>query len=308
MLATHLGELAALAVAFFWTMSALAFEAAGRRVGSLAVNLLRLAIGLALLSLYCLWRRGSLLPGDASAEAWLWLSLSGLVGLTFGDLCLFRAYLVVGVRLSMLVMSLAPPLTALLGWLVMGERLSGLQWLGMLLTIGGVSWVVAQRQAVSASPAPPAAPATPQPSRAWGLGLLLALGGAVGQALGLVLSKHGMGSYDAFAATQIRIIAGLAGFCVLVVAGRRLRLLRAALADRRALGLLSVGALFGPFLGISFSLLAVQHTSAGVAATLMALVPILIIPAVIVVHRERVPPRAWLGTALAVAGSALLFL
>lgn len=294
------GELAALATACCWTVTALAFEAASRRVGSLAVNLIRLVLALVLLTGYTAIVRGQPLPTDASAHAWLWLSISGLVGFTGGDLCLFRAFVVIGARLSMLLMSLVPLFTALAGWLVMGERLTALQGAGMALTVAGVCWVVLERR---------------EPAGGGGLparhplgGVLLGLGGAAGQAVGLVLSKLGMGAYDAFASTQIRALAGVAGFALLFSLIRWWPRVRAALSDRPAMARTAAGSFFGPFLGVSLSLVAVQHTEAGVAATLMALVPVLIIPAAIVIKRERVSRRAWVGAGVAVGGSALLFL
>jgi drug/metabolite transporter (DMT)-like permease len=139
-------------------------------------------------------------------------------------------------------------------------------------------------------------------------GLLLALGGAAGQAVGLALSKYGMGRYDPFAATHIRVIAGGVGFVVLFFLLRRWRLVFRALGDGGAVARTALGAAFGPFLGVSLSLVAVQHTQAGVAATLMALVPVLIIPVSILVMKERVSLRAVAGALIAVAGAALLFL
>src|SRR5512133_519971 len=120
----HVGEFAALLVAIFWTVSALAFEAASNRLGSVAVNILRLFIGLVFLSMLTLILRGRLLPTDASNENWLWLTLSGLVGFLFGDLFLFKSYTIIGSRFSMLIMTLVPPLTALFGWIIMGEHLT----------------------------------------------------------------------------------------------------------------------------------------------------------------------------------------
>jgi len=293
----HAGELAALATACCWTTSALAFEAAGRRVGSLALNLIRLVPALVLLSLYSWLVRGVAFPVDASAHAWLWLSLSGLVGFTVGDLCLFRAFVRVGARVSMLLMATVPPITTLLGLLIMGELLSARQLLGMLLTVAGVSSVALERRPDAAG----------QLQRLPLDGILLALGGAAGQALGLVLSKLGMGAYDAFAATQIRVLAGIAGLSVVFTVIGWWPRVRTALADRPALVPTGIGAFFGPFLGVSLSLVAIKYTYAGVAATLMALVPVLIIPASVLVLGEKVSRMAVLGALVAVAGTALLF-
>lgn len=298
MLQGRAGEFAALATACCWTVTALAFERAGRRIGSLVVNLLRLLVALGFLTLFGAVVRGAPLPVEAPSRAWLWLSASGLVGFTFGDLCLFRAFVVIGSRLSVLLMSLVPPLSALLGLAFLGEVLTVADWFGMALTVGGVTWVVLERR--------------PDPAGRLGrvpwTGVLLGLGGAAGQAVGLVLSKYGMGDYDAFAATQIRVLAGALGFAlVFSVIGWWPRVW-AARCDRAALGLVGLGGFFGPFLGVSLSLYAVQHTETGVAATLMGILPVLILPPAIRINRERVSPRAAGGAVLAVAGVAVLLL
>lgn len=295
---SHAGELAALATACCWTISGLAFQTAGRRVGSLPVNLIRLVIGFFLLGAFTWATRGAPLPTDASSHTWLWLSLSGLAGFTIGDLCLFRAFVVLGARISMLLMTLVPIFTTIFGFLVMREVLTPMELAGMALTIVGVSSVVLERRR----------DANGLVERLPLSGILLGLGGAVGQALGLVLAKFGMGSYDAFASTQIRVLAGLIGFAVVFTATHRWPRVRAALSNRRAMASTSIGAFFGPFLGVSLSLLAVQYTEAGVAATLMALAPVLIIPVSIVFYREHVAWPAAVGAAVAVCGSALLFL
>ncbi len=289
------GELAALATAGCWTTTSLAFEAAGRRIGSLAVNQIRLLMAFFLLAGYTAITRGQPLPLDASGHAWLWLSLSGLIGFTVGDLCLFRAFVVLGARLSMLLMSLVPPITALIGRFVLGESLGVGDWLAMALTVSGVAWVVSERQ--------PAGQSTQVTT--WGV--VLGVLGATGQSVGLVLSKYGMGDYDSFAATHIRIIAGIVGFAVVFLVIGWWPKVAAATRDRRAMGFTTLGAVFGPFLGVSLSLVAVKYTATGIAATIMALVPVLIIPAAVVIQKERVTVRGVAGAILAVGGVALLF-
>jgi drug/metabolite transporter (DMT)-like permease len=299
----YAGEIAALTTAACWVATALAFEAAGRRIGSLTVNLLRLVLAVGLLALWGLVTRGLPLPTDASAHAWGWLALSGLVGFTFGDLCLFRAFVVLGSRLATLMMALAPPLAAVVGWLVLGEVLTAVDLAGMTLTVAGVAWAVWERRR------PPGDVVTAPPPLAGTRleGVLLGLGGALGQAVGLVLSKLGMGGYDPFAATHIRVLAGVAGYCVLFTLLGRWGRVRAAFADRTALGFTAVGAFFGPFLGVSLSLVSVQLIKAGVAASLMAITPVLIIPVVVLAGRERVGVGGLVGALLAVAGVVLLF-
>ncbi len=198
----HIGEFAALLTAFFWTITSLSFESASNKIGSVAVNILRLVIGFAFLSVFTLIRRGLFLPLTPLSENWIWLSLSGLVGFVFGDLFLFKSYTVIGSRFSMLIMTLVPPITAFFSFIILGERLTLFHYLGMTLTFTGIAMAIFSRPGKGEKLSLKLAPK----------GILYAFGGAVGQALGLVLSKFGMKNYDPFAATQIRIIAGMIGY------------------------------------------------------------------------------------------------
>jgi len=298
MIASRVGEFAALFTAVCWTLSALALEVACKRVGSLAVNWIRLVMGFALLSFFCWFYRGMLFPVDASGHAWLWLSLSGIIGFSIGDLLLLKAFTVVGARISMLVMTSVPPMTALIGWAILGETLGGRGLLGMALTVGGIVLVVLERKMEKEHKV------FTHSAR----GVLLALGGSVGQAVGLVLSKYGMGSYDAFAATQVRIFAGTIIFSILLFPIRGWLRVKNAAKDRKAIFHTFLGAFFAVFLGVSFSLLAVQHTSTGIASTIMAIVPVLIIPPAVILFKEKVTFREIMGAIIAVLGVALLFL
>ncbi|NQV03490.1 MAG: DMT family transporter [Bacteroidia bacterium] len=301
---SHWGEIAALLTAVFWTVTALAFEASGRKMGSLVLNLLRLIIGFLFLSFFTLFYRGSFFPVDATAEAWLILFISGLVGFVIGDLCLFQAFVMIGARISMLIMSLTPPITALISLIILGETLTPQNWIGMMVTMAGISLVVFKKADRSSQKGMFNRVKIGFPL----IGVLLALGGAVGQGAGLVLSKFGMQEYDAFAASQIRILAGIFGFAVIFTLLRRWRDVFLALTFRKPMIQMSAGAFFGPFLGVSFSLIAVKYTSVGIAATLMAIVPVLIIAPSVIFLKEKVTFKEIAGAIIAVAGVALFFL
>ena len=296
---SRIGEIYALLAAVCWTVTAMSFESAGKKVGSLSVNLLRLVIALFFFSIYGAAVRGHALPVDAGMFTWKWLGMSALIGFCIGDLCLFRAFVLVGSRISMLIMSAVPPITALFGLFVLNETLSSLAWLGMFLTVSGIVMAVTHRNGNVGTDLKQA----PKPVK----GLLYALGGAAGQALGLVLSKVGMGSYDAVAATHIRVIVGTAGFAVIFTATRRWKTALQALRHRRAMNRILLGSFFGPFLGVSFSLAAVKYTDAGIASTIMAIVPVLIIPPAIIVFKEKVTLPEIGGACIAVLGVALMF-
>jgi drug/metabolite transporter (DMT)-like permease len=306
MLSTHQGEFAALLTAVFWTITALAFESASKKVGSLSVNLIRLCLALVFLSIYSWVSRGVAFPVDAGQHQWVWLSLSGLVGFVLGDLFLFRSYVVIGARISMLIMALAPPIAALIGWIALDEHLTLKQGLGMFVIFAGIAMVILEKEYED----PEISEAKPRKVRfAYPItGLLLALGGAVGQGGGLVLSKYGMQQYDVFASVQIRVITGIAGFAAMFLLLNRWDALRNALRNRKAMSRLSIGAVFGPFLGVSFSLWAVRYTSTGVASALMSIVPVLIILPSVVLFKEKFNAKELIGAVITVGGVMLFFL
>ncbi len=298
MIQSHYGEVAALMVAFFWSITALSFEAASKKVGSLPVNIIRLIIGFAFLSVMNWMSRGLLLPTDASLHNWIWLSVSGLIGFVIGDFLLFKSFTVIGAWLAMLIMTLAPPMAAVFGWLLLDERLGIVSLAGIFITLTGIVVVVFRPEGKNTNSA------VSKPIA----GLLFAFGGALGQALGIVFSKYGMQQYSPFAATQIRIIAGIIGFIVLITLLGKWVSVRSALMDKKAMTSTTIGSFFGPFLGVSFSLLAIQHTSTGIASTIMALVPIFIIPPSILLFKHKITVREIIGTIISLCGVALFFL
>lgn len=292
------GELAALFTAFLWTGTALAFEIASKRLGSLTVNLLRLSLAFVYLTIFNYLYRGLPFPTDAGLHAWVWLLLSGLAGFVFGDFFLFSAFRVMGARTTMLIQTLVPPITAFIGWLVLGEIMAWKHLAGMLLTMSGIALVVLNKGNGNGFPR------LNFPLR----GILYAMAGALGQATGLILSKYGMGSYSPFAATQIRITAGIVGFLIIVALRSHWSKVRSGIRDGKGMRALVLGSVLGPFLGVSFSLVAIQKTQAGIASTLMGLTPVLILAPSALLFKQRITVREILGAIISVAGASLFFL
>lgn len=297
MIQSHLGEIYALITAVFWTITAVCFELAGRKIGSLSVNYIRLVMAFVFIGIYTTFSRGMFLPLDATKEAWIWLSISGLIGFVIGDLFLFQSYLEIGSRISMLIMALVPPITALLGFITMREMISVSGLIGMFITILGIFVVVLVKN--------PEGNNFMFSKSIKGIGY--AFIGALGQSFGLIFSKIGMGSYDPFAATQIRIISGIIGFTVVFIFMKRWDKLKEAVKNKEATKYLLLGSLFGPFLGVSFSLLAIQYTTTGVSSTITSIVPVLIIPLSIYVLKEKVSTKEILGAVISVIGVSILF-
>ncbi len=138
-------------------------------------------------------------------------------------------------------------------------------------------------------------------------GVLFAFLGAAGQGIGLVLSKYGMQDYDPFASTQIRLIAGIFGFAILTTWLGRWKKVFTATKNKQGMLAATLGSFFGPFLGVSFSLVAISYTQTGIAATIMAIVPILIIPPAILLYKEKVSIFEIVGSLISISGVALLF-
>jgi len=293
----QIGELAAVGAAVLWTLSTLAWTSSGRRIGALAVSFHRLMITCVFLLLHGGLVRGCWLPTDADGRTWLILGLSGLMGFFVCDLCAFKALLMIGPRLTLLLQALSPPAAALLSWVVMGETLLGRQWLAMGVTLGGITWVVLERQAGTGAA---------RGQRPLAAGVLLAIVAALTQAVAMMLSRQGIGQYDAVAATFIRVLAAIPGYAVLLTVVGRWPAVFVALRDVRAMTIVIVGSIVGPFLGVVVCMIALRHAPTGVVATIVNTMPVLILPFAILLYRERVSLRAAAGAIVTVAGVGLM--
>lgn len=305
MINNHLGEFIALGTAVCWTATGLAFQQATRRAGSLSVNILRLLMALLLYMGVSFFVRGMILPFDASMNVWLWMTISGLVGFVFGDYFLFKSYEFISARISMLVMALSPPFAAVISYLALGETMTIKSLLAMVVTLAGIVLVVTEKKRMEDA----------EDGKKKGLqfsfpikGLFFALLGTIGQATGLVISKYGMADYNVFGATQIRVIAGSIGFIFLITYLKRWNRVKSAIQDSKAMRYMVLGAFFGPFIGVYLSLLSVKYTSVGIASTIMAIIPVLIIPPAVWLYKERVTFKEIIGAIITVGGVVLFFL
>jgi drug/metabolite transporter (DMT)-like permease len=296
-----IGELAALFTSFCWSFSAVGFTFAGLKFSSNVTNRVRVTLAFLALLLINGILYGQPLPLHAGVQRWGWLMLSGIVGLALGDAFLFRSYQLVGPRIGLLLLSLAPVFSAAIAWLFFGERLTLLQFAGMLVTLAGIGWVVLTRPALQAGE---------EHTRLSGRGVFFGILAALGQAGGLVLSKQGMsGDFSPFAGTLIRMTAAIVFLWGMAFFQKQVKsTFQAAREHPRALGWAAFGAFFGPVVGVSSSLLAIQHAEVGVASTLMALPPVFMLPISYFAFKERFGWQAVAGTMLAIAGVALLFI
>lgn len=306
----YLGEMISIGVAFSWTATALLSEMGSKRMGNVTLNFTRMAIAL-LFSLILFWVvTGNPLPAKASTEAYLWMMLSGLVGYVIGDFCLFQCYIIIGSKFGQLFMTLAPITAAVMAWITLGQTIKPFAILAMAVTLVGIAITVLGRG---------------DDNHRLSLklplnGVLFAIGAAICQGLGLVLSKIGMNHYEAtltepcqpwilpFYANVFRCIAGIIGFSILLKFREGFSSLRKNITDRTSMTVATLTTIFGPFVGVGCSLLAVQYTSAGIASTLMALTPIIIILPAWWIFKQPITFKSVLGAIISVVGVSLFFL
>jgi drug/metabolite transporter (DMT)-like permease len=293
------GEFAALGTAVCWAAGSNFFAAAGQRLGSVVLNRLRITVAAVFLCTALLVLRGS--PWPVWAAPWQVgvLALSGIVGFVFGDSWYFRSLVIIGPGRASLVTSMWPVFTALLAWPLLGERPGPLVLLGMALTLGGIGWVIWERQQKVAD----------HVEGSMLVGVMAGVLGAVGQAGGYVLSKMALRpGLDALSATVIRIVAAAAGVWLLAAFQRDVRRSLGALRDRRGSAFMVGGAFFGPFMGVTLSLTALKFIEAGVAASITAIYPVLTLLLSARFHGERLTLRTLAGSLVAGVGVVVLFL
>lgn len=302
-----IGETAAVCTSVLWTACSILFASAGRRIGPLSVNAYRIVMAMALLAAAHLAIYRTVVP-PANQAQWFYMGLSGVIGLALGDFGYFGALVLIGPRRGVLLMSLAPIFSSITAYLVLGEVLATWDLVGMALALSGVSVVILEEpideREISKRPGHKL------------YGVLAGLGGSLGQGIGLVVSKYGMvvaggpgtPHLNPLSATLVRmVVAGCFVWLTVAVSGRLRGVLKAR-GDGQAMRRTFGGATSGPFLGVWLSMVAVTYTVAGVAATLMALMPVMVIPVLWFLYRQRTSLRGMVGAAVSVVGVAILFL
>ncbi len=315
-----LGEIISIIVCICWSASALFGQVAARGIGhAMPLNVLRMLLSLILLSLSMAWVCGVPYPVYADGETWLWLTLSGLMGYVLGDYCLFNAYILIGARFGQLFMTLAPPAAALAGWMLLGEKMSQLALLGMIITISGISMSILGKKDEESHKR------LQLPVK----GIFFGIGAGVGQGVGLVLSKMGIEHYEQcikttlvdnpvmqgefldampMSATFIRAVTGLLCFTIALFYIKKQHMVIEGLKQSKLMLIILLATITGPFVGVSLSLKATLYTSTGIAQTIMACTPILVLWPSHVLFHQKITIREVIGAIISVCGVALFFL
>ena len=287
------GEIAALSAAGLWAFATLMFGRLGKQLSPLVLNLIKgsMAVGFIVLTLAI---RQQLLMSLPMASVWL-LLISGVVGIGLGDTAYFATVNALGARQALLLEMLAPPLAALMSLIFLKEQLSPLAWLGMALTLAGIVWVVGERS-----------PRADVPGARLIRGVVFGVLSALGQSVGSVLSRAALAdtAVDPLWSSLLRLSAGLV--CIGGLLLWRVKPQPSPMISGRLLGGVAIAAFFGTYLAIWLQQLALKYSPAGIAQSLLATSPIMVLPMALVIG-ERITFRAICGALLALVGIWLLF-
>ncbi|MCJ7434550.1 MAG: DMT family transporter [Anaerolineales bacterium] len=294
----YIGEIAGVMTSLFYAINAVVVTKATEKTGAVITNRMRVAFGFLYLAIINLFLFRQPLPYNSGSDHWMWLSLSGIIGLALGDTFLYQTFVLVGARIGALLLSLSTVIGVLEAWLFFGETLRVGQMLGIALALVGIIWVVIERGSGKDQGAHHVIP-----------GITFGILSAFCNATGLVLSRQGMaGNFSPFQANVIRMLAALLVLIIIMVFQKQtVQTFQVLRKNSSALRLLALAALIGPVLGVSSSLLAVQHTKIGVASVLTSLPPIFMLPISYFFFKERLSWQAIAGTILAMIGVAILF-
>ncbi len=193
---SHSGELAALGTALCWSFGSVFFTISSRIFGHMVVNRIRLALAFCLLVIVHLVFVGRFLPVNMQGYHLFWFGLSGIIGFAIGDSLLFKSFVLIGPRLAMLTMSLAPVFGVIIAWLFLHEVLNIADIAAIVVTLAGICWVLLGQRNGN------------QVKNTYMNGILYGVGGALGQAIGLILSKKGLANnFPALDGNIIRLFA-----------------------------------------------------------------------------------------------------
>ncbi len=293
------GQLLALITAACWAQNSIVYAAAGKRVGSTTVTHVRLWISLPAIILVHLLMTGSVIPPGLQLRETILLFVSGLCSYCVADLFIFRAFVDLGPRNTLVVLTLSPIFSTVISWFTLGERLSLLEILGIVTTVLGVIWVVESERRDPKN----------EGKRHSGMGLLCAFMGSVIQAVALVLAKAALAKdVHPVSANLVRIFAGLVGLVIFAAVRRKVVSDFLRMKDRRALLYIAIGAIVGPVFGVLMNMYALSMAPVGIVTALGQISPVMLLPVERFVFKTRVSWGAAAGTVVAIGGTLMLFL
>ena len=317
-----LGEILALCASLIWTVSSLSAEISSKRIGSLSLNTIAIFFAFIWLNIALFCFTGLPIPQHLNAKALYWIIASGFLGYVICNYFLFTSFSIIGSRFGQLFMTLSIPSAAFAGWILLDEKLTLQEFIGMIITIMGIAISI-----LSGNKAQASSTNTPVPKHKLTLklspkGIMLAIIASVAQGVGLVLGKVGMIHYhesipegltkiDNFipiSASYIRIAVGLLGFLLIATFTRQFPVIKKSIKDKKGFLTALLTGTAGPFMGATFALFAMRYSKAGIAATLLELTPIIIILPAYWLFKQKIHIIEIIGAIISVFGVSLFFI
>ena len=296
------GEIAALSAAFMWSVSSTLFTKVGKRIGPLSLNALRITISAFLFSVSNFILYGTFFPIVSYNQIAI-LSLSGIIGLAVGDLAYFGALVEMGARKAILVSSMAPIFSLIGGYILLHEVPTHMALIGILLVLLGIWIVIIEKEERNENK---------KFKTHIFKGAIFGTIAAIGQGIGVVFSKYGMFyssiPLNPLSTTVIRVFAALPIIWLTLIIWKKPKNILSGLKDGYALKLLIFGSLIGPFIGLWLSMIAIKYAQVGIASTLLSTTPLMVLPVVYLIDKEKINLRGIFGALMAVIGVALIFL
>lgn len=296
-----LGQLLAITTAACFAAAANVWSHVGKQVGSNTVTHIRLWLALPFIVLAHFFMTGYIVPLRADASSLLLFLLSGLLGFTVADLFIFRSLLLIGVRQTHVILTLTPIFSTVISWFVLKEALTYLQILGIVVTTGGVMWVIYEEGRIRIRE---------KIEKNKNVGVPFAIAGSLAQALANILSKAGMfNDLPPISGSYLRITGGLAGLVLFSFLRKsfftdfkRMR------KQPKLTALLTAGAFVGPLMGVLLTLYALRLAPVGIVSALVRTSPVLLLPFDYFVLKKKVTYKVVIGTFVAIAGVSILFI
>jgi drug/metabolite transporter (DMT)-like permease len=287
------GELYALGCAFMWAVAVIFIRKSGESLAPLPLNVFKMVLALGLFLPTLLWVEGAAVP-ELPATALALALLSGFIGIGLADTLYFRAINTIGASRMAIAQTLYSPSVILLAVLFLGERLSLIQFAGVVLVLSGVLLVTYSGSESRES------------ARDVRRGVLYGGFSVFMMAVAIVMAKPLLEQYAFLWVVTLRMVGGLMGLLLFVsLRGETAKLL----ADWRAVRqwrYIVLGTVTGAYLSMMLWLAGYKYTDASVAAILNELAAVFILILAAVFLRDRLKPLQWLGSMIAVGGVVLV--
>lgn len=289
---------AAILTTILWSISVVCAHRSAKMLGGSEANFWRLTVAFFFLAIWA-YSFGQGAQGDAF-PLFLW---SGIIGVGLGDVALFQALPRLGSRVTvLLIQCLSAPFAALIEWLWLGTKLTGMQMFFGAVILAGVSLAIAPSEHLKIT------------QRQMIIGTSFGILGALGNAFGAVCTRKGYAVAEAAqqyidggTAAYQRVLGGLfvAGVWLLIIKQRAQPVIRfPSLREkwRIALPWVLANGFAGQTLGTTFYQIALKYAPTGIVMPIIATTPLVVIPFAHYMENEKVAARAVVGGAIAVLG------